>query len=673
MRNTTFSYATLSLRQWLCLACGLISMGLHAQTTFLQHADSCFKEYFLMLENSRVVLEDPVGLEEEQPADSVDKNKMFMLLYESYVHYYRAFSVSPRGTKEYDTAKKALVELHPHLQNGAAWFSRLEDPVATNYSTKFARAYADLILDYDMQDIPSMQAQNCNYFPTMVFFAGSNSFNENNFKAAIHYFTAYLKTGEEKRREYATQLLEAARKYMEEVVTKTSEAAQDKSGIAAPDYMDYLQAYMVPRLEQWKQKSQFESTRDYKARIDTVNRKIQQLYREGTEEYAERFTKPFVREELFLENYDADNQVFPVKTPYGEVFLPVPRAEGEAQLFARAWKSIQVKDPVYGMAYDNFSLSKLTFVLPTGQEYQYDFAHMPKIQDVKPLPQPQEQMGDVALEPTQNLLSRPPAPPSGPAKSDVDMGIPLNKVNNENTFAIIIANENYKYVAQVPMALNDGDVFAKYCERTLGIKQEHIRIHTNATYGEISMAVDDIQRISRGRSGDLRVIFYYAGHGLPNRSSHDAFLLPIDSDGKNTEVCYPLSKLYAELASTEAQSVVVFLDACFSGASLEEKGRGKIIVKPKAEKPSGNMIVFSAATDEQIAHPYIEQSHGLFTYYLLKRLKDTKGRTTLKDLDVYISTRVKEHASVRLHEEQTPTVNVSPSLSERWAKTRLIP
>ena len=448
-----------------------------------------------------------------------------------------------------------------------------------------------------------------------------------------------------------------------------------KDGIPAPDYMDYLQAYMAPRLELWRQKSQFESTRDYKARLDTINRRIQQLYREGTEEYAQRFTKPFVREELFLEQYDADNQVFPVKTPYGELFLPVPRAEGEAQSFARAWKSVQIKDPVYGMAYDNFALSKLTFMLPTGKEYQYDFAHMPKLSDVAPPPPPpsRDRDDDMAFEPAPDNFSRPPLPPPGPAKSDVDMGIPRNKVNNENTFAVIIANDNYKYVAQVPMALNDGDIFAKYCERTLGLNPEHIRFHTDATLGEIRMALDDIQRISRGRSGDLRVIFYYAGHGLPDRSSHNAFLLPIDSDGKNTDTCYPLNKLYAELASTEAQSVVVFLDACFSGASLEEKGRGKIIIKPKAEKPSGNMIVFSAATDEQIAHPYIEQSHGLFTYYLLKRLKDTKGRTTLKDLDVYVSTRVKEHASVRLHEEQTPTVNVSPSLADQWGKTRLIP
>ena len=65
------------------------------------------------------------------------------------------------------------------------------------------------------------------------------------------------------------------------------------------------------------------------------------------------------------------------------------------------------------------------------------------------------------------------------------------------------------------------------------------------------------------------------------------------------------------------------MDACFSGA---QRGEGMLIsargiaLKTKQEIPQGNLIVFSAASDDQTAFPYKEKGHGLFTYYLLKKL-----------------------------------------------------
>ncbi len=639
-----------------------------ADGTTLAHGDSCFREYLKLLEISHLVLDDT-----DQPAD---RSPMYALLYESYASYMQAYVSAPRGAEGYVQARKALTELHPHLQNGAAWYSRSNDSEATREATRFARAYVELILDHDMQDVPDMRAEACAYFPTMVYFAAANTFNAGNYKAAVRYFSEYLKTGETSRRDHAMQLLATARNFLRDAVKRNGVPPADTAGIARPEYMDYLNAYVTPRMEQWRQKNQFESTRDYNARMDTATAQLQHFYRDGTQEYAERFSQPFTPEEMVLEDYDADNQVFPIMTPYGEVFLPVPRTNNEAQEFAQQWGDVRIKNPAYGMVFDSFALSQLTFMLPSGMEYRYDVAQLPKRTPAAEVPRdtPPQAVGSMATGDARELLSaNVQAPVATVPRSDVDMGIPHGRGKSDNTFAVIISNEDYKYVPKVEMASNDGAVFAKYCERTLGIDPEHIRSYTNASYGEISMAVSDIQRIARGMAGDINILFYYAGHGLPNRASQDAYLLPIDSDGKNTDACYPLSRLYAELSATDARQVVVMLDACFSGASLEEKGRGKIIVKPKAEKPQGNMVVFSAASGEQIAHPYMEQSHGLFTYYLLKKLKESKGRVSLKELQAYIESKVTAHASVRLHEEQTPTVNVSPTCQASWERMRLVP
>ena len=174
---------------------------------------------------------------------------------------------------------------------------------------------------------------------------------------------------------------------------------------------------------------------------------------------------------------------------------------------------------------------------------------------------------------------------------------------------------------------------------------------------------------------DIKVIFYYAGHGVPNEATRDAFLLPIDADGKQTEVCYPLKKLYAELSALGTQSVIVFLDACFSGAtgdgkSLMASARG-VEIETNEEEVLGNLVIFSATTSGQTAYPYKERSHGLFTYYLLKKLQESKGNTTLGELGNYITKNVQQRSVLINHKIQTPTVTPSSGMLERWEKMKL--
>jgi uncharacterized caspase-like protein len=224
------------------------------------------------------------------------------------------------------------------------------------------------------------------------------------------------------------------------------------------------------------------------------------------------------------------------------------------------------------------------------------------------------------------------------------------------------------------MAGNDGRVFAEYCEKTLGLPKENIMTYPDATYGKMLRAMKDIKNVAAAFP-DIHVIFYYAGHGVPNEATHDAFLLPIDADGKQTEVCYPLKKLYTELSTLGTQSVVVFLDACFSGAtgdgkSLMASARG-VEIETNEEEVLGNMIIFSATTSGQTAYPYKEHGHGLFTYFLLKKLQESKGNTTLGELGSYITKNVQQRSVLINQKIQTPTVTPSSGMLERWQKMKL--
>lgn len=257
--------------------------------------------------------------------------------------------------------------------------------------------------------------------------------------------------------------------------------------------------------------------------------------------------------------------------------------------------------------------------------------------------------------------------------SVVDENIPVTNKENRNTFAVIIANENYQSVASVPYALNDGNIFREYCLKTLGIPEKQIKYVPNATGNQIIAQVNWLQNICEVFE-DAHVIFYYAGHGIPDESSRTAYLLPVDGIGTDVTTGYKLDKLYAALGSLPVENVTVFMDACFSGSKREEgmlaSARG-VAIKAKSGQPQGKMVVFSAAQGDETAYPNNEEHHGMFTFYLLKKLQDTKGEVTLQELGDYIVKNVSQQSILLNGKSQTPCVTPSSAVGGAWREWRL--
>lgn len=254
-------------------------------------------------------------------------------------------------------------------------------------------------------------------------------------------------------------------------------------------------------------------------------------------------------------------------------------------------------------------------------------------------------------------------------ESDVDRTVPRSGKTNSNSFAVIIANENYSRLAKVPFAGNDGNSFAEYCRSTLGIPDTNISFFLDATYGNINEAIAWLKDIDEVYEGDMNVIFYYAGHGVPEESTGEAFIVPVDAATPTRPVCYPLDLLYSELGSLKARNVKVFLDACFSGAtrnnSMIAEGRG-IALRPRQNEVRGNIVALTATSDNQTAWQFEQEGHGLFTYFLLKKLQESKGEVTMGELSDYISDNVRKISTVVNRKRQLPTVLVSPKLGTKW-------
>lgn len=469
------------------------------------------------------------------------------------------------------------------------------------------------------------------------------------------------------------------------------------------------------QINSWQKRGEFESTSEWEIRVNEQTRasKVKEIeaqlkaeyknkvlaYNQGLEAAKTSYEREyrikahgycsgravvFATQKFTLKPYDADNETFLISTASnGDILLPVPRSD--AQQFKANWEDIKknVKAVFVPNGNNDVSLKSVTFGNytydgNTNANYaiastNYNFAPI-EISDVN-WTSVDYHFNQIASPNLTVSNSRSNTVSSTP--SDVDINIPSAKTVAHNTFAIVIANENYKTVASVDNAANDGNIVAKYLTTTLGIPQNQVFSYTNASYGEMIDALDRLKNVADAYKGsDFNVIFYYAGHGVPDEQSYEAYLLPIDGKPGVSAVNVPLSKLYSTLGNLGASSVFVMLDACFSGARRGEgmlaQARG-VAIKAKAAEPRGNMVVLSAAQGDETAYPYKGKNHGLFTYFMLKKLQSSMGNVTIGELSDYVIDNVKKVSVVENKGKiQTPTVRASQSAVTNWKSIKLV-
>jgi uncharacterized caspase-like protein len=250
--------------------------------------------------------------------------------------------------------------------------------------------------------------------------------------------------------------------------------------------------------------------------------------------------------------------------------------------------------------------------------------------------------------------------------SDVDIQIPKQSTLYKHRYALVIGNEDYvsfqdglSAEANVAFAQNDARMVKEYLVQTLGFPPAQVFLLTNATRGKMNQELSRLKQLIQLDSL-AEVVLYYAGHGQPDPVSRETYLMPVDVSAANLSDAIKLDDIYKLLGESKAKHVSVWLDACFSGG-----GRGteagllaarSVKVKPKSGNVYDNMVVLSASSGEQVSLPYPGQYHGLFTYYLLKKLQSTAGTCSLAELGDYIQAEVSRQSLLLHSRQQTPEV-----------------
>lgn len=265
-------------------------------------------------------------------------------------------------------------------------------------------------------------------------------------------------------------------------------------------------------------------------------------------------------------------------------------------------------------------------------------------------------------------------------KSDVDIDIPVNATAKGNTYALIIGNEDYSSSqtdinaeVNVQFAENDARTFKEYCIKTLGIPEKNVTLLVNATGSRMMQNLDLISKIAKANDGKAELIFYYAGHGLPDEQTKEPFLIPVDVNGTDLTYAIRLADVYRKLTENPSKRITAFIDACFSGGARNQglvALRG-VKVRPKESVVGSNLVVFTSSSGDESSASYKETRHGLFTYYLLKKLQQTKGDCTYAELDEYLRKEVSIGSLVVNKKQQTPQVVGGPELSNRWKEWKI--
>ena len=241
--------------------------------------------------------------------------------------------------------------------------------------------------------------------------------------------------------------------------------------------------------------------------------------------------------------------------------------------------------------------------------------------------------------------------------------------------AVVIGNRTYANdrVPEVAYAHRDADAFRQYVVGMLGFDPDNIIDLRDATQAEMETTFGN-ERDHKGRlwsyldpSGGSDVVVYYSGHGVPGLRDKKGYLLPSDANPDTAQLNgYPIDLLYENLGRmTEAASIRVFLDACFSGdsqAGMLIRSASPMFVSASLPDISDKaMAVLTAASGDEVASWDEQAEHGMFTHHLLDALygagdSDGDGRVTVAETKRYLDRHLTRAARRAYLRDQTAGV-----------------
>jgi hypothetical protein len=238
-----------------------------------------------------------------------------------------------------------------------------------------------------------------------------------------------------------------------------------------------------------------------------------------------------------------------------------------------------------------------------------------------------------------------------------------------NQWAVVIGIGNYESpgIPRLKYTVSDAEAIYQTLIGPAGFKKDNVLLLTDRTdrkptLRNIKWALGTF--LGRSALKDDTVMIFFAGHGAPEvdtrgleRDGLAKYLIPSDADIDDLySTALPMDELQTIFGRIEAERVVAFLDACYSG-SATGPGIGRTFAAKKTRagavddlflerltRSKGRAIVTASRTSE-VSIELPELGHGIFTYYLVQGLKgaadgNRDGIVSLQELYEYVEQQV---------------------------------
>ena len=447
------------------------------------------------------------------------------------------------------------------------------------------------------------------------------------------------------------------------------------------DLYKEIEHYVQSKLISWQQRGKYEKTTDYKQRVSVEAQQIkaQEYIQEAVNSLAENR----VDWQAVTGAYDPDHETFRlILEGFDTLYVHVPNDQAEE--FDQNIHQLKFKNTHYTITEEQEFVLVETHIFNPVNEQTYHY-HSDKYLTFDPQ-QLELDLGGIAVNSTQipsftssksrrkpnqsTTQSNNSTKPIITQKPDIDTQLPKTNMDNPDAIAVIIGNSDYQKTKAVDFAINDAQSMRNYLVQVMGFKPGNIIYLENALYTDFKLVFGSKEnhegKLYNMIKPDLSDVFiFYSGHGAPGLKDHKAYFVPVESDPQYVELTgFPADVFYNNLAKLPARSVVVALDACFSGENIYEN-ISPIIIKSKGALGLKDGALIASSQADQVSSWYNEKGHGMFTYFFLKAIHDKNAdqnndrQLTLKEIYQYIADQTEgvPYYARRLHGiEQVPVL-----------------
>ena len=189
-------------------------------------------------------------------------------------------------------------------------------------------------------------------------------------------------------------------------------------------------------------------------------------------------------------------------------------------------------------------------------------------------------------------------------------------------YALIIGNNNYKYLRKLETAKKDAQGVAKILKQKYGFDT---KILLDALRDDIVSTINHYRRILTEHDSFL---LYYAGHGEFDKKANKAYWLPVDARSDDDTNWILADRITSNIRRISSNHIIVVADSCYSGTftrravtDLSTTGERARYLKKMQAKISRTLL--ASGGNEPVSDTG-GKGHSIFAKALLMGLEEIK-------------------------------------------------